>query len=42
LLNISLASESFHIGGGTVEDLNVQREQLKRIIMGSIFEEDEA
>jgi len=26
------------LGGGSVEDIQAQREQLKRIIMGSIIE----
>jgi hypothetical protein len=37
-----LLTDSFNLGGGSVEDLQAQREQLKRIIMGSIIEQDEA
>jgi hypothetical protein len=39
---IFIASDSFLMGDDNVEDINMQREQLKRIIMGSIIEEDEA
>ena len=38
---ISCESDSFNLGGGTIDDIHAQREQLKRIIKGSIIEVDE-
>ena len=40
-LSPNILSDSFHLGGGTIEDILVQREQLKKIIKGSIIEQDE-
>jgi hypothetical protein len=37
-LSPNILSDSFHLGGGTIEDILVQREQLKKIIKGSIIE----